>query len=181
MSMVSAGHVRVPYEKKEVEVMRKHAIILISLFASSVMIMSPCQAKKIKTGFKADNLSKDNIYIGSEEDGMCFAPDSTLQSSFHFSGFDKKGTSSVENFFVTNRSEKFVKSLYLRISYFMPDGRLLHRRLEKIDCNLPAGETRNVEIKSWDRQHSFYYVKSLGQHKSATPFDVTIDVVNVIF
>ena len=55
---------------------------------------------------------------------------------------------------------------------------MLHRRQISVPCDIPAGETRNLSIQSWDKQQSFYFVRSTVPSRTdqATPYDVTISV-----
>lgn len=93
-----------------------------------------------------------------------------------FSGFDKHGSSSSESFFITNNTDRTMSGVSLYIEYLTPDGRQLHKRFLKLDCNIPAGETRKADVKSWDTQRSFHYERSRAS-KSSSPFTVVFDPV----
>lgn len=94
-----------------------------------------------------------------------------------FSGYDKKRTSKKESFFITNETDRTVTGITLYIEYLTPEGKQLHKKFMKLDCNIPAGETRKAEIPSWDTQNSFYYLKSETAPKSGSPYEVIIDPV----
>lgn len=93
-----------------------------------------------------------------------------------FSGFDKPANSSVESFFITNNTDRTMSGVSLYIDYQTPDGRQLHKRYLRLKCNIPAGETRKADIKSWDRQKSFHFEKS-NPSRSSSPFTVIFDPV----
>ena len=97
-------------------------------------------------------------------------------SQIAFSGFDKPGSSSMESFFITNRTDRTMSGVSLYIEYLTSDGRQLHKRYVKLDCNIPAGETRKCDIKSWDTQRSFHYELSAASRRSS-PFTVRFDPV----
>lgn len=93
-----------------------------------------------------------------------------------FSGFDKPGSSSNESFFITNNTDRTMSAIALYVEYLTPDGRQLHKRYLRLDCNIPAGETRRAEIKSFDTQRSFNYIDSPSTRHSV-PFTVVFDPV----
>lgn len=97
-------------------------------------------------------------------------------SQIAFSGFDKPGASSMESFFITNHTDRTMSGITLYIEYLTPDDRQLHKRYVKLDCNIPAGETRKCDIKSWDTQRSFHYELSAASRRSS-PFTVRFDPV----
>lgn len=94
-----------------------------------------------------------------------------------FSGFDKVTESSKESFFVTNLTDGEVTQVALYIEYLTPDGRQLHKRFLRIDCNIPPGETRRMDVPSWDKQHTFYYEGSRAPvRRKASPFKVVFEI-----
>lgn len=97
-----------------------------------------------------------------------------------FAGFDKKASSASESFFVSNNTTQTLVELSVELRYNDMSGRLLHVSRETIDVVVPPGETRKVDIKSWDTQKSFYYRKSGLPKRQATPFDVEIRLISVM-
>lgn len=93
-----------------------------------------------------------------------------------FSGFDKPGNTSTESFFITNNTDRTLTGVSLYIEYLTPDGRQLHKQFLRLSCNIPPNETRKTDIRSWDTQRSFHYVKSAPSRRSA-PFTVRFDPV----
>ena len=100
--------------------------------------------------------------------------------SIVLAGYDKKATSAIESLFVTNNSGADVERMTIRLTYYDMRGRQLHSREATTDTRVPRGETRKIDIPSWDRQKSFYYHKSGTPRKAATPFDVTTTIVELV-
>lgn len=94
-----------------------------------------------------------------------------------FSGYDKNQNSDKETFFITNNTDRTLRSITLYIEYLTPDGRQLHKKFLKLSCNIPPGETRIAEIKSWDSNHAFYYRDSRQSRGGGSPFIVRFDPV----
>lgn len=94
-----------------------------------------------------------------------------------FSGFDKKLRNSKESFFIKNLTDRTLTGVVLYIDYRTPDGRQLTKRLLKLTCDIPSGETRKADIPTFDAQHSFYYIDSESSKRGGNPFKVTFDPV----
>mgnify|MGYP001245759948 FL=1 len=168
--------------------------------ASLLLVLSlaaaPGAARKISLKLKAGNKKTDTEQTMKPDTGVA-KPDTeqTMKrgsfmvasqcedcnngytiSQIAFSGFDKPGASSMESFFITNHTDRTMSGVSLYIEYLTPDGRQLHKRYVKLDCNIPAGETRKCDIKSWDTQRSFHYELSRASRRSS-PFSVRFDPV----
>lgn len=97
-----------------------------------------------------------------------------------FSGYDKEAPANVESFFITNNTDRILKSLNLTIYYRTLDGRLLHSRRVTIEPNAEPAATVRTDIKTWDLQHTFYYHRGNRPRKKATPYEVTFHVESFI-
>jgi len=55
---------------------------------------------------------------------------------------------------------------------------MLHSASHNVGADIPAGETRQMSIPSWDKQFNFYYRRSATSQRAeqATPYDVSIKV-----
>ncbi len=97
---------------------------------------------------------------------------------FKITGYDKPLRSRRETFFASNHSDRAVRRIAVTVTYLDADRKMLHRRQISVPCDIPAGETRNLSIQSWDKQQSFYFVRSTVPSRTdqATPYDVTISV-----
>lgn len=168
-----------------------------SLLLAGCLAVAPGAARKISLKLKAGNKKTDTEQTMKQDMGPAKKLDTGLTmkrgsfmvasqcedcnngytiSQIAFSGFDKPGSSSMESFFITNRTDRTMSGVSLYIEYLTPDGRQLHKRYVKLDCNIPAGETRKCDIKSWDTQRSFHYELSAASRRSS-PFTVRFDPV----
>lgn len=98
-------------------------------------------------------------------------------------GYDKPLRSRRETFFVTNNGSASIQSISFTLSYFDRQGRQLHRRSVNLPIEIPAGETRQASLRSWDQQLSLYYIHSsvLARVDQATPFDVKISADTIFY
>lgn len=92
-------------------------------------------------------------------------------------GFDKKADATKESFFITNTTDRRLVGMDFTITYLTSGNKQLHSRHVDIDCDIPPGETRKFDIKSFDTQKSFYYHKSQAPlRKQASPFKISIQI-----
>lgn len=93
-------------------------------------------------------------------------------------GYDKPLRSRRETFFVTNNSRRDLRGLAFTITYYDSARRMLHSASHNVGADIPAGETRQMSIPSWDKQFNFYYRRSATSQRAeqATPYDVSIKV-----
>lgn len=90
------------------------------------------------------------------------------------SGYDKPLRSRRESIFITNRSRRTVVSVTLRIDYLDMEGRQMHRAEVTLPCDIPAGETRQLNFPTWDRQQAFYYhVTGKPRTSDGSPYTIT--------
>lgn len=141
----------------------------------------PLEAKRNRLDLKSEAVRVDKPRsrkrkIRVEEDSVEFVQ---LRKGIVFSGYDKTASSSHERWFVSNNTPVGLHSFSVEISYYSSDGRLLHRREVPVSCTVPPGETRMVEVRSFDRQKNFYYLKSAAPRRGGIPFDVKIRLLSV--
>lgn len=146
---------------------------------------SGCHARKIKT---TRSVKKTRTY-GQQDMSTCDSVCSldsypyfadSIASKIRFYGFDKTISSSSESFFIVNGLNFDINGLNILITYLDMNGRMLHSREVSLEeCDLPAGETRRFDLKSWDTQKSFYFHQSVKPRRQATPFDVKISLLSV--
>lgn len=90
-------------------------------------------------------------------------------------GYDKPLRSDRETMFLTNHTGATLAAVELEIVYTTADGRELHRRRVWARCGIPPGATRKIDLRSWDVQHSFYYLRGVTPRRNrVTPYDVAI-------
>lgn len=154
-------------------------VILALLFC--LVLSFPSEGKRVRT--KLNAASEKRAKTKESNNGKrrgCFevtaateADDTTYRlDKIRFTGYDKKINSSRESFFITNNNARTLAGVELTIDYLTEDGRQLHQRTQTLDCLVPSGETRKIDIRSWDNQNSFYYIKSAPNRTTGTPFIV---------
>lgn len=148
------------------------------------------EAKKIKNSFKIEKEGKSSGKSANRIKGIEISITDTLNSDTHirefahdlkqcrFAGYDKEVNSNIESFILINDSGKDLAGFKLRIDYLDMSDRKLHTRDIEEKCNIPAGETRRLDIKSWDLQHTYYYYLGNKPRKVATPYKVSFSPVS---
>lgn len=98
-------------------------------------------------------------------------------------GYDKPLRSRRETFFVTNNGDRPLAGIAFTLTYLDSKSRQLHKASHNVATDIPAGETRQIGIRSWDTQQAFYYTRSEVPVRAsqATPFDVTITVDSLFY
>lgn len=98
------------------------------------------------------------------------------------SGFEKPLRAMRESMFVTNTSPDTVTGFGIEITYTDTRGRQLHKAAHDVAEEIPAGETRRVEVRSFDRSGLFHYRLSPAPRRAAqaTPFDVRVRVTYIL-
>ena len=94
---------------------------------------------------------------------------------------DKPLNSRTESLFITNRLDRELTEVTLRLSYSDAKGRMLHEATRKLRVIIPSGATRRVEFPSWDRQQTFYYLHGRKPRTAnVSPFDVACKVESAV-
>ena len=111
-------------------------------------------------------------------DTLCGA----MIDSLTVAGYDKPLRSRNESLFIVNHTPADLQMVVIQITYTDSKGRQLHKAVNRISENIPAGETRLVKFPSWDVQQAFYYRRSPRPSRAvqATPYDVEIKVIEAI-
>ncbi len=95
-----------------------------------------------------------------------------------FSGYSKTLNDANETFFVTNETPFHISRLCVKFTYSMPDGTMIHEEFHDINCDIPAAATRQISVRSFDRQHNFYYYLGKKPKRSATPYKVAYTLLS---
>lgn len=103
------------------------------------------------------------------------------RDSLQITGFDKQLRSKRETMFVTNSTSRQIHSIALKIDYYDMQDYMLHSATHSACLDIPAGETRQLEVPSFDRTDRFYYHESPvpTRAQQATPFKVKITVLYI--
>ncbi len=146
------------------------AIIAILILATAgADIASARRRNSINTRLKTDKT------LTQEAVAEPFDSISATADSVRFYGYEKTLRSTRETMFVSNLCRsRSISALIFTITYTDTKGRQLHRRRVEHRTDIPAGETRRIDIPSWDRQQTFYYTGSPRPRTAAIPYDVTI-------
>ena len=172
--------------------MRRFFLVLI-LFA----VLYPfgnMEGKKIKRSHK---VKTEKDFVGTIEDPSpsidIILSDSLLYrekgesklleatAKISFAGYEKEANSNKESFIMVNRSDFTVIGFEVKVEYLDMQDRMLHSRLLKENCNVPAGESRHIDAISWDKQHTYYYYLGNAPRRVATPYKVRFKPVSYTF
>ena len=164
--------------------MKKRSLAFLILMV--ILIPFMVEGTKVKNSFKIEKEQKkgknieDGIPEGREvilSDTVVLTPEDSLiyhkLETVSFAGYDKEANSVKESFILVNSSDHLISGFEVRIDYLDMQGRMLHSRIIKEKCFVPPGETRRLDIKSWDVQHTYYYYLGNEPKRVATPFQVS--------
>lgn len=150
-------------------------LIICAIVASSVTSAQRTTRKNLhpKSAVVAETVA------GQQLDTLA-APD---RSSISVNGYDKPLRSRRETFFATNNSEKDIARMAFTIEYLDSRRRMLHKMSRNVAIAIPAGETRQVSVRSWDEQFNFYFHRSTVPQRAqqATPYDIRLEVDTIFF
>lgn len=121
------------------------------------------------------NLRSVEVPIAVLESSDGLLPDSLIDidpNAVTLKGFSKRASDSKESFFITNNTKHRMSAVRLLLRYTTMTGELLTQRTVTVLVNLKPGETKLVEVKSFDVQRLFYYYAGPQPRKQATPFQV---------
>lgn len=121
------------------------------------------------------NLRSVEVPIAVLESSDGLLPDSLIDidpNAVTLKGFSKRASDSKESFFITNNTKHRMSAVRLLLRYTTMQGELLTQRTVTVPVNLKPGETKLVEVKSFDVQRLFYYYAGPQPRKQATPFKV---------
>jgi hypothetical protein len=157
---------------------------LLSLTIAALMLITPLSldARKVKTKIEVEptdtlQMERGTFIVSADACESCNNGYSLTQ--LLLTGYDKPLNSDTETFFVTNNTDCDLTTISIEIEYLTLDSRQLHKRFERIKCDIPAGETRKIDIRTWDRQHSFYYHLSTRPRRQATPYTISITPITI--
>lgn len=104
-------------------------------------------------------------------------------SLIELSGFDKPLNSNYETFFLRNNGSANLLRLWITLDYTSVDNTPLHSRKETVRTDIPADNSRQISIRTFDRQHSFYYYRSRipRTEQGVAPFKVRITIDSIGF
>lgn len=150
--------------------MRALIVILVAVCVSAASAEAQRTTRGQLKPSVVENKATHELY-----DTVAVATDSAAIS---FSGYEKLLTSTKESFFVTNNTDSAITRLVVKIEYLDMKRRHLDSRIATVNIDIDPGETRKLDICSWDRQKVFYYYRSRQPKVAqATPYRVRVTLV----
>lgn len=149
----------------------KHILPLILIVAA----IFPLSARR-----KVNTLRPQLTPLSVVEELQQTGPADTLRYAdrITFSGYSKALNDANETFFVTNETPFHISRLCVKFTYSTPDGTMIHEEFHDINCDIPAAATRQISVRSFDRQHNFYYYLGKKPKRSATPYKVAYTLLS---
>lgn len=138
-----------------------------------------CVAKKVKYNLKTPKQTQKTTAPAQRTAPLDSITTIEVAPLLKFSGYDKAASSNKESFFITNNSQYPIHALEIELVYTNLEGRMIHKRSELINADIPQGETRACSIKTFDFQKSLYYKKSTPPRYGGMPFDVSIKIISI--
>lgn len=106
--------------------------------------------------------------INAENDTASFADKIIL------SGYKKTVNDAFESFFVDNQTPFLISHLTLKFQYTNAlTGQIIKEATYEVQCDIPSGQMRQLSIRTFDKQHSFYYANSRKPNRPATPYSIS--------
>lgn len=150
------------------------ACAVASTYAPAKKTSLKLKVDKKQTGGEEEEFQRGSFMVAS---GCRDCNNGYQLDQISFSGFEKPQSSMLESFFITNSTDRTLTGVTLYIEYLDAQGRQLHKRFLRLSCDVPPGETRRAELKSWDKQNTFYYRDSAPSRRQGASFTVRFDPV----
>lgn len=149
----------------------RHIIYIIALFAS----LAAGAQNTVTRGLKVSSAATADAAASAPAvvyDTLTVTPGDTL---IRVSGYSKPLRATRESMFVTSRAADDIVAVELSISYLDLKGRTLHERTLWRRVIIPPGQTRKVDIPSWDPTQTFFYHRGpRPRTDGVTPYDVRV-------
>lgn len=96
-------------------------------------------------------------------------------------GFEKPIRSMRESMTIHNNTSRTVEAVELDLVYTDTGGRMIHRARHTVSAAVPPGESRRIDVPTFDSSATFYYRHSKRPRYTshATPFDVDVTVIYI--
>ena len=153
----------------------KRSNIHITLLLALVLIALCASTMDARTKTTRKNLRSLEVPVAVMESDDGLLPDSLDGVDPHavsLKGYSKRASDAKESFFITNNTKQRMSAVRLLLRYTTMQGEMLTQRTVTVPVSLKPGETKLVEVKSFDVQRLFYYYAGPQPRKQATPFKV---------
>ena len=153
--------------------MMRAAIILFAIVALAVV-----------SGFADTRTTRGKLKAAKAETELQYDETASAEAlppdSITVEGYDKALRSMKESARVTNRYSSPLDFIVLNIVYrTVGEGKMLHARSVRVDCDIPPGETRQLEWRAWDRQQRYYYHDTRVVPRSAKAVPYAVEIIPV--
>lgn len=153
----------------------KRSNIHITLLLALVLIALCASTMDARTKTTRKNLRSLEVPVAVMESDDGLLPDSldgVNPNAVSLKGYSKRASDTKESFFITNNTKQRMSAVRLLLRYTTMQGEMLTQRTVTVPVSLKPGETKLVEVKSFDVQRLFYYYAGPQPRKQATPFKV---------
>ena len=155
--------------------MRRSSKLLLTLSALLLLLVAGTLDMGARVRSTRKNLRSTEVPVAVLDTVDGLLPDSLMTvdpAAVTIKGFAKRASDSKESFFITNNTRHRMSAVRLLMRYTTMNGELLTQRSVTVPVSLKPGETKLVEVKSFDVQRLFYYYAGPQPRKQATPFKV---------
>ncbi|MBR2085297.1 MAG: hypothetical protein IJ879_12095 [Muribaculaceae bacterium] len=156
--------------------MRRSSKLLLTLSALLLLLVAGTLDMGARVRSTRKNLRSTEVPVAVLDTVDGLLPDSLMTvdpAAVTIKGFAKRASDSKESFFITNNTRHRMSAVRLLMRYTTMNGELLTQRSVTVPVSLKPGETKLVEVKSFDVQRLFYYYAGPQPRKQATPFKVS--------
>lgn len=156
--------------------MRRSSKLLLTLSALLLLLVAGILDMGARVRSTRKNLRSTEVPVAVLDtvDGLLSDSLMTVDpAAVTIKGFAKRASDSKESFFITNNTRHRMSAVRLLMRYTTMNGELLTQRSVTVPVSLKPGETKLVEVKSFDVQRLFYYYAGPQPRKQATPFKVS--------
>ncbi len=156
--------------------MRRSSKLLLTLLALLLLLVAGTLDMGARVRSTRKNLRSTEVPVAVLDTVDGLLPDSLMTvdpAAVTIKGFAKRASDSKESFFITNNTRHRMSAVRLLMRYTTMNGELLTQRSVTVPVSLKPGETKLVEVKSFDVQRLFYYYAGPQPRKQATPFKVS--------
>lgn len=150
--------------------MKRLAIIIFSLLPLIAMA-------QVLTG-SVDNTSTAGLPMPQPVDSTLTpeVPFTPMAVSMH--GYAKRLSDNKESFILRNETHNYrISRVLLKLVYITMQGAVMHTREELVECDIAAGMTQMLAIKSFDTSKLYYYHTMPPQRASGTPYRIKYDIL----
>ena len=150
---------------------------MLRVIVTSLMVLAVTSVAAPDTRTTRKKLVKAEQDVTAVTESTTLSPDSIT-----IADYDKPLRSNYETIFVTNRLQRKLVQITINIDYIDMNGSQLHSRSVTVECDIPPGTTRQLQMRAWDRQKAFYHHTTRSKPRSphARPYKVVVTPVSAL-